>query len=56
MRLYSKKDTRFTEFVLVVAFMLFGEQLTGGFDLIGSLIAWLLIIGGITFLFVSAKV
>jgi len=54
--LYSKKDERFTEFVLVIVSMLFGKQLTDGFDLVGSVIAWLLILFGIIFIVSSDTV
>jgi len=53
--LYSKKDERFTEFVLVIAIMLFGKQLNAESDLVGSAIAWLLILFGIIFLVSSVN-
>lgn len=56
MRLYSKKDNRIINFALVVACMLFGKQLTDGFDMAGSVIAWSLIMDVIIFMFASAKV
>jgi len=56
MRLYSRKNTRFIDFAIVIASMLFGKQLTDGFDLVGSVIAWLLILFGIIFIVSSDTV